>query len=255
MAAEPADLSAPEEQDASAFRDSLSVLTDGKGHYLALVTFEGANDANSPGEHLFYGDGKRFYTLRSSGGSSSSSDRRFTRYFWEPRGQAQKSGVVRGDKDSYRVQCDKREIPLTALAPAERAAMLKSARFFAPLWKRYAYVLARDDEGNYYYVDRARHPPESFDFRLYRGQRGDMKEIPLVNIVSDSEGDIFASKRGRLRLILNQDRHERRKRWQWVDRKKRLDLVHVPVAQNTRLIYRDLGIYDGQRLGTPCDDL
>jgi len=42
---------------------------------------------------------------------------------------------------------------------------------------------------------------------------------------------------------------------EWIKGRARKSLTNVPVALNAQLIYRDLGVYDGKRLGTPCDDL
>jgi hypothetical protein len=52
-----------------------------------------------------------------------------------------------------------------------------------------------------------------------------------------------------LRLVLD------RKESTWVKGKSRLSLASLPIEDNAVLIYRDLGAYLGQRLGTPCDDL
>ena len=245
----------PGEIDASAFRDHLGVLTDGKGHYVAVVTFEAATKEILVGTHLYYGDGQRFHALRSAGGGSSRDSRRFYRSFWAPRARKGGGGRVGGLGDVFTLTCGDRDTDLKALAGAARAEVLATARFFPPLWQRRAHTLARDDEGNYYYVDHAREPAENFDFRLFYGPRGDLKRLPLINIVSDSEGDIFASKRGRLRLVLNRSSGGAQRQWQWINSRKRIDLIEVPVPRNTQLIYRDLGVYDGQRLGTPCDDL
>jgi hypothetical protein len=35
----------------------------------------------------------------------------------------------------------------------------------------------------------------------------------------------------------------------------RILLISLPLDDNRVLIYTDLGVYAGQRLGTPCDDL
>ena len=241
----------PGELDASAFRDSLDVFTDGAGHYITMVSFDTMKEGQRVGEHLYYGDGTRFYGQRVRGGSSDSQDRQVHRTLWEPRGGAGFGG--RGAE--FVLTCDARKIAFAPVSKEERQAVLQRARFFPHSWKRHAYTLARDDEGTYYYVDRALDPPENFDFNLYRGTRGDMKPMALVNIVSDSEGDIFASKRGRLRLVMNQSSGRRQRSWEWISGRKRTPLVHVPVERNTMLIYRDLGVYDGKRLGTPCDDL
>jgi hypothetical protein len=41
----------------------------------------------------------------------------------------------------------------------------------------------------------------------------------------------------------------------WVQGKKVTRLTAIPVEQNLQVIYNDLDVYRGQRLGTPCDDL
>jgi hypothetical protein len=61
--------------------------------------------------------------------------------------------------------------------------------------------------------------------------------------------DIFTTRSGELRLVLD------KKRSVWVEHKKELELIQLPVEDNHVLIYQDLGVYLGQRLGTPCDDL
>ena len=127
--------------------------------------------------------------------------------------------------------------------------MVKAATFYGARWKYRAYALARDTSGRYYYVDRPREPEGSLAFRLFVGPRGNMKPQKMTNVVSDSEGDIFATKTGSLRLIL--DKHETT----WVQGKRKTPLVTLPLDQNAALIYTDLGPYTGQRLGTPCDDL
>ena len=116
-------------------------------------------------------------------------------------------------------------------------------------------MLARDDEGVYSYVDRARTPPGNYDFHLYVGPRGNMKQRSLTNIVSDSEGDIFVSKRGRLKALHAKRQANRPEHLEWIKGRTRSALTKVPLGLNAQLIYRDLGVYDGKRLGTPCDDL
>ncbi|MEC9072725.1 MAG: hypothetical protein VX938_10115 [Myxococcota bacterium] len=233
------------------FQDALSVLSDGNGHYVVVVTFAGANKTHKVGSHLFYGDGQVFYEQRVSGGGSNSTDKTFNRYLWEPRAKAS----LRARGDAYTIQCDERETAFRVVPKAQAETLLANGRFNPPLWKRRAYALTRDDNGTYYYVDRAREPPGNFDFRLSRGNRGDMKALKLANIVSDSEGDIFITRGGSLRLTWDRTRGNGARRSEWVEKRKTRALVDVPVSRNAVLIYRDLGMYDGQRLGTPCDDL
>ena len=71
----------------------------------------------------------------------------------------------------------------------------------------------------------------------------------MTNVVSDSEGDIFATKSGELRLVLD------RKESAWVKGKQRTALELLPLEDNVQLIYSELGVYAGEPLGTPCDVL
>lgn len=78
-----------------------------------------------------------------------------------------------------------------------------------------------------------------------------MKQLPLKDIVDDSEGTIFATKDGTLRLISNAGGGK--PVIKWVVGKKETLLTEVPVEDNVRMIYLDLGPYSGLPLGTPCD--
>jgi hypothetical protein len=223
-------------------KDKLLVLSDGKKHFVAVVPF------GDTFEHLYYGDGKTFWAQRVVGGGSSGTES-LDRVFWEPRVDAPWKASFDLKDGKYTVQCDDRKIELRPVPEAERAGLLGEARFFEPRWKHQAYALARDSQGKYYYVDKVRKPEQSRSFRLFVGMKGSLKPQKMINVVSDSEGDIFATKSGSLRLIL--DKHETT----WIAGKKKTALINLPIEDNHVLIYTDLGAYTGQRLGTPCDDL
>ena len=74
--------------------------------------------------------------------------------------------------------------------------------------------------------------------------------MPMTNVVSDSEGQIFSTQSGELRLLL-----DRVQTSFWIEGGKKSELRSVPLEENYSLIYNELGPYRGQRLGTPCDDL
>ena len=232
----------PPSVDISAVKDKLVILSDGKDHYVAVIPF------SDVWQHLYYGNGKRFFLQRVTGGGSSGTES-WDRVFWEPRVDARwKAGV--GWKDGkYSVQCGDRETTFTSLANEARDKILASATFHEQLWQYQAYSLARDNQGHYYYVDRPLAPANSKTFRLFSGLRGSLKPLKMTNIVSDSQGDIFTTRSGELRLVLDKQRSV------WVERKKELELIQLPIQDNHVLIYQDLGVYEGQRLGTPCDDL
>jgi hypothetical protein len=228
--------------DISSVKDKLKLVTDGKHHYLAFVAGEFMDD------FFFYGDGKSFYALRSLGGGSEGTIA-FNRIFWEPRVNARYQASFDYKERKYTVQCDKRNTELKVLPADEAKAMIAGAAWHKPRWKRQAYLLARDSTGKYYYVDRMREPEGNKNFRLFAGPKGAIKALKMVNIVSDSEGDIFATKSGELRLVLDKQEST------WIQGKSKTKLVQVPIEDNHVLIYTDLGVYTGEKLGTPCDDL
>jgi hypothetical protein len=243
LAAAPADKPQPQPTpaDISAIKPQLKILSDGKKHMVAVVPF-------GPREHLYYGDGKAFYAQRVIGSGSVGTES-FDYTFWDPRVKARYQASFEFRDGKYRVQCDERKTELVPLPDAEAGLVVEKARFFGPRWSHRAHALARDDRGTYYYVDRVREPEDAKVFRLYSGPKGAMKQLKMVNVVSDSEGDVFATRSGELRLILAKGETT------WVKGKTRTRLIRLPVEDNHVLIYTDLGVYTGQRLGTPCDDL
>ncbi len=222
----------------------MALWTDGKGHYVAAVPY-GESDDN---EFFFYGDGKSFYQQRVIGWSRNG-DKSFDFTFWEPRVKARYMASFGENEGKTIVQCEERKTELKKLSPDETKAMLSSAKFMKPRWKHRAYAIARDKMGKYYYVDKQREPEDNMNFRLFAGPRGSMKQLKMVNVVSDSEGDIFATRSGQLRLVLGKNESS------WIQGKAETKLLLLPLEDNVVLIYKELGVYLGQPLGTPCDDL
>ena len=241
--ADPAPAADADLVDVSAFRSKLKLVSDGKNHYVAFVPFGSM-------EQVFYGDGKVFYQLRVHGGGSSGTES-FDRMFWDPR--IAWGGTSFSFRDTkYSIDCRPRHTELAPVGFDQEQALLGKAAFHKSLWKRQAYALARDNVGNYFYVDKVRED-EGKNFRLFSGPKGAMKKLAMTNIVSDAGGDIFATKTGELRLVLN--RGDNKADNLWVQGKKQSKLVPLVIDDNAAVIYTELGVYAGQRLGTPCDDL
>jgi hypothetical protein len=242
--------------DPAPYREKLGLYTDGKGHYLAAMPT--LTDDPLRGSLFWSADGKTFYQQRVGSFGGQGTDI-WDLTFWEPRINDgwRRSFGRKGDK--YTLQCDDRTTAFTAVAAADAKTILGAATFLKPRWKYMAYALARDDAGTYFFVDRQREPPQSKFFRLYMGKKGEMKPLKMVNVVSDSEGDIFATKTGELRLIIPKEGRggldSERREPVWIKGKKRVSLTWVPVEDNAYMIYAELGVYAGQLLGTPCDDL
>lgn len=232
----------PPASDLTEVRSRLKVLHDGHDHYLAVVPF------GAPSGPLWYGDGKTMYAQRVTGGGSQG-DTAFDRIFWDPRAQDRWQAGFGFRNGAYTLQCEDRQTAFLPLDATASAKIVESATFLDHLWSRRAYALARDQAGTYYYVDTGNRPGREHDFHLWAGPRGKMKPLPMLNVVSDAAGDIFGTKSGKLRLVLD------RKESVWIDGKREVKLTSLDVGDNARLIYTDLGVYLGQRLGTPCDDL
>jgi hypothetical protein len=158
----------------------------------------------------------------------------------------------------YVSSCGPRETEFKPVPEPEAAKLLAAAKLYEHHWHRRAHVLARDDRGRYFYIDRSNASPDAQGFRVYAGPKGSLTPLRMTNVVSDSYGEIFTTRDGQLRLVLNRSKEDTgdvKRDYTWVSGKTTTRLLSVPVDENGPLIYNDLGVYAGQRLGTPCDDL
>lgn len=232
--------------DVSAIRDKMKLLTDGKSHFLAVVPM-------GDGDGMFYGDGKRFYELHNASGGRNGDN--WERSFIDPRftegGHEEGAGFVSFRDGVYKVDCGSRATVLKPVDAAAAKSQLAAATFERSPRKYAAYALARDERGVYYYVDHGYHKEEAKKFRLFVGPKGNLKQQKMTNIVSDVEGDIFSTKTGSLRLILNKGESL----WIKDSKKSKLTIVKLDFNVQNASLYNDFGIYTGERLGTPCDDL
>jgi hypothetical protein len=237
--------------DVTALKDRLVVVTDGKGHYLASAPE--VKDEVVDGRIFYSPDGKTFWEQRVQGYGSNGPGA-FDITFWEPRIPEGWKRSYGRNAEGYSVQCDDRVTKLTLVPAADAKTLLGAAVFKKPRWKTMAYALARDDHGRYFYVDKPREPRDSKAFRVFMGQKNALKPLKMVNVVSDSQGDIFATRSGELRLLIPKNGEVQREPV-WIKGKKKTALTWVPVEDNANLIYTELGVYTGQPLGTACDDL
>jgi hypothetical protein len=231
--------------DITPIRDALDVAHDGSGHYIAAIPL-------GTRWELYYGDGKLFYRQRVFGGGSDGSQNTASWSFWSPR--EENHGGLSYNNGSWTVHCGdrsgkrKRETQLNSLSEAAAQKILATASFKTLPFKHTPHSLARDRRGIYYLVDRL---IDGKGYRLFVGRRGTMVPYKLIDVVDDSEGQIFVTKKGELRLILDKGEAS----VTWSKGKQEMKLKEVPVPANRQLIYNDLGVYTTIRLGTPCDDL
>jgi hypothetical protein len=227
--------------DISKVKQDLVVLTDDDGDYYAVSGTWGDEHA------AFYGDAKTLHALRIFGGGADGTTGRIDFSFWSPRA-AGNASIGRTDRGEWQLQCGDEVFALKKVAAPEAKKVLDTAAFKQPLWKRQAQALARDDAGNYYFVDRMRDEYGGKAHRIFVGPKGGLKEQPMKNVVSDSVGEIYATTRGELRFITDNQSAT------WIKGASKKKLTKIPVEDNIRLIYSELGVYEGS-LGTPCDDM
>ena len=242
--------------------DKTGVCTDGKSHDIIVAPHE------RQGIQLYYGDGQTFHRVPLPPWGLTGEE------FFEPRFFAPtRNPSFRGldmrifSSVSYdavaktcSVSCGPRTTPLTLLDEDARKTLLGKASFEPPLHKRAPHRLARDEDGRYFYVDKGNTPETEKSFRLYVGFKGAMKLQKMTNAVADTEGEIFTTKSGSLRYVT-----DREKPPTWIQGKKKKTLTIVPLESvdaksglpinNYQLIYNELGVYLGEKLGNPCDDL
>jgi hypothetical protein len=231
--------------------EKTSVCTDGKGHYVVVAPEE------QKGHQMFYGDGKLFVQVPRTPWGLSGTDFLEPRFFNKGansnfRGQdfrVYSSVEVDAAKKECAVRCGERTTPFTLVEPEQAEKMLTSAKFEKNPQKYVPYALLRDTQGTYYLVEKGFHPEDEKSFRVHVGQKGSLKQQQMKDIVSDSEGEIFSTKKGELRLVVDRSQSP-----MWIEGAKKQELRVVPITENLPMIYNELGVYSGARLGTPCDD-
>ena len=235
----------PKPIDAKAVADKLEVFRDDDGNYYVSPKRNAFTD--DAGAWVFYGDGKTMYQQRIVGYGAD--DTGYDWSVWSPRvrGLQQASFSPKAAKPT--IQCKQQDPkPLKPLTVDEAKTLFQRATFLPPPWQRQAHFLARDDDGVYFFVDRYREEWGGKGFRVFSGQKGAMKELAMTNVVSDSAGEIYATKSGDLKIVTEGEAGKA----YWKKGQTKNELVVLDLWANRYLIYRELGIY-GQ-LGVLCDD-
>jgi hypothetical protein len=203
---------------------------------------------------IFYGpNAKQLFEQRIIG-SGSDGDGGWDFSTWAPR-VANGSHIASLDhkKDgTTKKSCgDKDEQALTELSGDRAKAIVDKSAFLTSGIVRVPHLLARDDSGVYYYVDRIAKAYGGKGYRVFVGRKGAMKQMPLTDVASDSAGDVFSTKSGDLRLVRNSESNK--ETTTWVKGEKRTELVFLDTDVNSVVIFKDLGIYTS--LGTFCDNI
>jgi len=232
------------EDEVKDLRKDMAFFMTPAGAYVAVAQTEAKN-------HVFFGTGRELYRQRVLISSIDDEDD-ISILFWAP--NHARDGAVESDGQDWSLRCGEKSVRLAPVDSDERDVMVATAKFHERRFQRAPYVLARNDRGEYFYVDRGAGPSKTSGFHLYLGRSGKVTKRKLRWVVSDSEGDVFATKRGELR-VKRDETGDPAIAWKPRGGKKRAvtPLLTVPIGQNSLLIYKELGVYENQRFGTPCD--
>ncbi len=234
----------PSPVDIKPFRDQLLVFKDSAGY--TYVVKPGSDPM------VFYGNTKQLYAQVTIGRSADGDA--WSISIWAPRVSEIRPGQIIRKKDgSVMKTCDgKDDYGLTQLTGEKAKAVLDKSAFLSAVLIRRPHLLARDDRGVYYYVDKLAREHGGKGFRVFVGKKGAMKQLPLTDVASDSAGEIFSTKTGDLRLVDTADTGKLPP-VVWIKGEKKTELIRLDLDVNSHLIFRGLGIY--KFLGTVCDNL
>jgi len=215
----------------------LVFATDGKGRYFAA-------DPQSLYD-LFSGQKGELALQRVFGGGSDGKGG-FSQSFWDPRAKGNASLERKDGK--FTLTCGEKSVALKPVGAAETKRLIKSVKLRDTLWQRQGHGLARDEDGVYYYVDRAREK-DTTDYRVYVGVRGKVTGYPAELLVSDAAGELWSF--GGSKLMISERSQTAEVRTGESVRK----LIHLQTGDHAHFIYTQLGAYKAEPLGTACDGL
>lgn len=236
----------PKPVDIKDLKTKATVLQDAQGG--TYVVFR--SDDNK----VFYGPNAKTLYEQVIVSSSSDGEGGWDFGTWAPRvADGAHLGSVQRKKDgTFEKSCNgKDDLGLTELTGEKAKAILDKSAFVTMGIIRVPHLLARDDSGVYYYVDRFAKVYGGKGYRVFVGRKGAMKQMPLTDVASDSAGDVFSTKSGDLRLVRNSENNK--DTTLWVKGEKRTSLVFLDTDVNSGVIFKDLGIYSF--LGTICDNI
>ena len=230
----------PKAVDVTPFRDKLVVLEDALGG--TYVVLPAAGDSR-----VWYGSGKTLYEQITTGYSADGDA--WDVPVWAPRVPNVQPGSVQKKSDgSFHRWCGgDHDLPLKPVTADRVKTVLARVTIMSPAVLRVPYLLARDDGGVYYYVDKLR---GGANYRVFAGKKGAMKQLAMSDVATDPAGDVFSTATGEVRFVHNtEEKHSA----VWVHGNDRTSLSLIDTDAASRLIFKDLGVYTF--LGTLCDDI
>ena len=240
----------PTPVDIKAMKDKLLVFQDkAGGTYVVFQDTDGSTDQY----RAWYGTGKQLYEQILVGRSRNGDAWSINAY--APRlAETRPAALMKKQDGSFMKWCDgKDDAVLTQLSGDKAKAVIDKYSFLTSALVRRSHMFARDDSGIYYYVDHLDNAHGGKGYRVFVGKKGAMKQMALIDVASDSAGQVFSTKTGDLRLVRTTDGGTTKPSTKWVKGEKKTDLLSLDLDVNSPVIFTELGIY--KFTGTLCDNI
>jgi hypothetical protein len=235
----------PKPVDVKAIRDKLLLFEDTQGGTYVVLP--------GPDGRLFYGTTAKVVYEQIIVTKSTDGDA-WSLGVYAPRVSGITPVLVQRRKDTgaFERWCDETAMPLKPIAADRAKPMLEKMQFMTNALIRRPQFFARDDAGVYYYVDQLAKAYGGQGYRVFSGKKGAMKQLPLTDVAHDTGGDVFSTKSGDVRFVVDANDSAKNSAY-WIKGDKKHELTILDRDANSRVIFKDLGIYTF--LGTPCDEL
>jgi hypothetical protein len=242
----------PQPIDVSAVKDGLTLFTDGKQHYYALFTGKAPDLPDADLLRLFYGDGRTFDSVKVY--QSRMQLVGFEVGFDDPRVASSPAGTIRQAKGETTLECYGQTVALTPVAAPEAKPLLAAATFNRPRPEWSPFALSRDNDENYTYVDVGYTAAHKDKKRIFRGKKGALRELAVVNEQYDSDFShfTFGTREGNLKATANETPQGLVFDLRWEGGCEQFSLAR---EDNWRLVFGELGVYREGRSPTPCDPM
>jgi hypothetical protein len=235
----------PSVVDVKAIKDKLLLFEDTQGGIYLVVP-------GSDARVFFTSNGKQAYeqiiVTKGTNGDAWSLGT------WAPRISGTAPATVqRKDDGTFERWCGNEGQMALKPVPADRAKLvIGKLQFLSSAITRRAHLFARDDAGVYYYVDEVAKAYGGQGYRVFVGKKGAMKQLPLTDVARDTAGEVYATKSGDVRFVIDGSDTKKDTAF-WIKGEKKSPLSILDVDANSRIIWGELGVYSF--LGTPCDEL
>lgn len=254
----------PTKVDPNPTKTDVTVLRDGTGGTYVIVGINAYMDAYTkridprPPITAFYGTGKQLYQQHDVSAGKNSTGSAWEVRMWAPKVANIHRGMIDKRADgTYLRNCQGEDDAMLSELTGDKATeVMTKYTFMTPFHMRIPHLLARDDTGVYYLVDKLR---SGAGWRLLIGKKGALKPMVVNDATLDPAGELFITRLGTLKVDYEDEdagnnMFRRKRKLTWIKGTRQMPLTWVNFQEDiigVRMVYRDLGAYGA--IGTVCE--